>query len=125
VTRTLKLVLNQRRRDLGLSCAAVAKRAGLGLRTVQRVLSGEEADPGFRTVCLIAEVLGAAFTLEKEDLNTVRRRQAERKAAKLLSMVQGTSALEAQAFDKDAAVALKERTVRDLLSGSPRKLWAE
>ena len=122
---SLATALNQRRRDLGLSCAIVATRAGLGLRTVQRVLSGKEADAGLRTLCLIADVLGASVTLAMEDLNDVRRRQAERKSEKLISIVQGTSALETQTLDHENAVALKERLVRDLLAGSARKLWAE
>lgn len=125
MTITLTTTLNQRRQDLGLTCSAVAKRTGLGLRTVQRVLSGKERDPGFGTVSAIAEALGASVTLKTQDLNEVRRKQAEKKASKLLALVQGTSALEAQAFDQKAAKSLKERTVRDLLQGSPRKLWAE
>ena len=120
---TLNAALNQRRKDLGLTCSAVAKRTGLSLRTVQRVFAGEEIDPGIGTISRIAEVLGTSITLQSQDLNEVRRLQAERKAAKLLSMVQGTSALEAQALDDEAVVALKERTVRDLLAGSARKLW--
>lgn len=117
--------LDERRRDLGLSCASVAKRAGLGLSTVQRILSGEECDPGFGSVSKIAQVLGVSITLQPEDLNTVRRRQAERKATELVAMVQGTSALEAQAMDDPALASLKEKAVRDLLKGSSRKLWAE
>jgi transcriptional regulator with XRE-family HTH domain len=117
--------LNHRRLDLGLSCLAVAKRAGLSLRTVQRVLSGKEDDAGLRTVSAIARALETTLTLAHDDLNAVLRRQAEKKAVKVLALVQGTSALEGQAIDQDAAVAMKERTVRDLLRGSPRKLWAD
>lgn len=119
------LSLDRRRRDLGLSCAAVAKRAGLGLRTVQRILAGDEGDPGFGSVCKIAQVLGMSITLKQDDLNAVRLRQAKRKATELVAMVQGTSALEAQAMDDSTLALLKEKAVRDLLKGSSRKLWAD
>jgi transcriptional regulator with XRE-family HTH domain len=118
--------LNERRQDLGMSCAALAKATGLSLRTVQRVLSGEEKDPGFRTVSALAEALGASLRLQAEaDLNTLRRDQAERKAERIVALVKGTSALEGQAVDGETEKALRERTVRDLLAGSNRKLWAE
>ena len=41
--RKLAIQLEHRRRQLGMSCAAIALRSGLGLRTVQRALSGKEA----------------------------------------------------------------------------------
>jgi len=118
--------LNGRRQDLGMTCAAVAQRSGLSLRSVQRVLSGEENDPGFATVDAIARVLGVSLRLkEEQDINTLRRRQAERKAERLVSLVRGTSALEAQPVRDDTARTLRDRTVKELLSGSSRKLWAE
>ena len=118
--------LNGRRQDLGMTCAAVAQRSGLSLRSVQRVLSGEENDPGFATVDAIARVLGVSLRLkEEQDINTLRRRQAERKAERLVSLVRGTSALEAQPVRNDTARTLRDRTVKELLSGSSRKLWAE
>ena len=99
--------LNQQRTDLGLSCAAVAQRTGLALRTVQRVLSGQEQNPGFANVVAIAEALGVSIQLVSEDMNVMRQRQAERKAEKLMAMVQGTSGLEAQGLDAGALAAMK------------------
>lgn len=118
--------LDKRRRDLGMSCAAVAERSGLSLRTVQRVLGGREQEPGFATVTAIAHVLGVALDLsEVQDLNTLRLEQAQRKAERLVALVRGTSALEAQPVGHDAAKTLRDRTVKELLSGSSRRLWAE
>lgn len=129
VTPTISAItgrLNQRRRDLGMTCIAVAERSGLSLRTVQRVLGGREQDPGFATVAAIARVLGVALDLnEVQDLNTLRLQQAQRKAERLVSLVRGTSALEAQPVGHDAAKTLRDRTVKELLSGSSRRLWAE
>ncbi len=117
--------LNSRRQNLGMTYSALAKRTGLGQRTVQRVLSGEEANSDFTTLARIADALGASIKFECADLNEIRRRQAERKAERIVGMVQGTMALEAQAVEHGTVRELKERTVRDLLSGSSRKLWDE
>src|ERR1043165_2220264 len=105
-----------------MSYSAVAQRAGLGQRTVQRVLSGEEGGCDFTTVVRIADALGASIKFECADMNEVRLRQAERKAEKIVGMVQGTMGLEAQAVGDETVRELKARTVRDLLSGSSRKL---
>jgi transcriptional regulator with XRE-family HTH domain len=118
--------LNERREKLGLSCAVLAKRAGISLRSVQRILSGEETNPGFATVTSLARELGVGVRFEDEvDVRTIRRQQAERKAARILALVQGTSALEAQGLDRETLRDLREKTIHELLAGSPRRLWAE
>ena len=116
---------NQRRQQLGLSCAQLGQRTGLSLRTIQRVLSGKEADPGFATVTLLAKALGVALRLDEEDINTLRLRQATEKADRLVALVQGTSALEEQGLSATTLQDLRQRTVRDLLAGSNRKLWSD
>lgn len=116
-------LLDQRREALGMSRSELARQAGLGLRTVQRVLSGEDASPGFATIMAIANALGATLRLEGDDPNNVRLRQAQRKADRLASMLQGTSGLEAQAVDEQSLQGIKQQMVRSLLAGSSRKLW--
>ncbi|HTV47657.1 MAG TPA: hypothetical protein VMG59_04365 [Phycisphaerae bacterium] len=115
--------LETRRRILGMSCSAVAKRTALSLRTVQRVLSGREKDPGFQTIATITNCLGMSIDFKATDSNDLRRRQAEHKANQLVSIVQGSSALEAQGVSDDTIRRLKEKTVHELLAGSSRKLW--
>ena len=109
-----------------MSCAAVAARAGLGLRTVQRALSGKEA-PELQTLDAIARALGASIQLrlEEPDVDVVKREQAERKATRLVAITQGTSALEAQAVSEKVLARMRKRTAMKLLTGSPRKLWAQ
>jgi transcriptional regulator with XRE-family HTH domain len=118
--------LEQRRKQLGMSCSAVATRSKLGLRTVQRALSSKET-PEFHTLEKIAGALGASIRvgIEGPGVDAVKRKQAEGKAARLVSLTQGTSALEAQAVSQDALTRMKEQTVMRLLCGSPRKLWAQ
>jgi len=123
IAKSIILDLDRRRRDLGMTRSTLARRAGLGLRTVQRILSDEAAAANLATVVRLAEALGASIGLELEELNTVRRHQAERKAARLVDMVQGTMGLEAQAVGGDSIEQMKKRTVRDLLAGSNSALW--
>jgi transcriptional regulator with XRE-family HTH domain len=118
--------LNERRERLGVSCSVLAKRVGVSLRSVQRILSGEEANPGFSTVAKLAGELGVGVRFDDEvDVRTIRRRQAERKAERILAIVQGSSALEAQALSRQTLRELREKTINELLAGSPRKLWAD
>lgn len=116
-------LLDQRRIALGISRSELARQAGLGLRTVQRVLSGEDASPAFATIVAIASVLGATLRVDGEDPNSLRLRQAQRKSDQLAAMLQGTSGLEAQAVDDESLQAIKQQMVRSLLAGSSRKLW--
>ena len=118
--------LNERREKLGISCSVLAKRVGISLRGVQRILSGEEKNPGFTTVASLARELGVGVRFDDEvDVRTIRRRQAERKAERILAIVQGSSALEAQALSRQTVRDLREKTIHELLAGSPRKLWAD
>lgn len=115
--------LDTRRNDLGMTYAVLAKRTGLGTRTVQRVLAGGAGAANFKSVLAIAHTLGARLSLEGEDINAVRLRQAQKKAAALVSLLQGTSALEAQGLDKKEREAAEQRTVRDLLASRRSVLW--
>ena len=92
---------------------------------MQRVLSGKEMDPGFSTVAALAGELGVAVRFEEDDVHALRRQQAEKKADRILAMVQGTSALESQAVSQETMRDLRERTINELLAGSNRKLWAD
>jgi len=118
--------LDLRRRELGMAMGNLAKKSGLSLRTVARILSGDHAHASWANVTALADALGVTVELRPvanpEDL---REQQAQRKAERLVKMVQGTSALEAQAVDKDQIERMKRRTVHELLAGSDRKLWAE
>ena len=118
--------LDRRRRDLGLSYDQLSKRCGVSRPTVQRILSGRHATASFANVAAIAESLGLALRLDsKVETRTLRREQAERKAKRLVALVQGTSGLEGQAVDETAVASMVEQTTHELLAGSKRKLWSE
>jgi transcriptional regulator with XRE-family HTH domain len=109
-----------------MSCAVLARRVGVSLRTVQRILSGEENNPGLATVIALARELGVGVRLEEQvKAHTIRHRQAERKAERIIAIVHGTSALEAQGIEDETRRDLREKTIHELLAGSERKLWAD
>ena len=83
--------------------------------------------PEFETLSKIAEALGVSIRVKLEGMeaNAFKEQQAERKAARLVSLTQGTSGLEAQAVPKGTLARMKKRTARELLCGSARKLWED
>jgi transcriptional regulator with XRE-family HTH domain len=118
--------LEERRRELGLSSALLSKRSGVSRATVQRVLSGRDPAAGFGNILAIAEAMGLGLRLYTAvDVRDLKREQAERKARRLVAVVQGTSGLEGQAVDAKALESMVEQTTHELLAGSKRKLWSE
>jgi hypothetical protein len=93
---------------------------------VQRILSGRHPAATFANIVAIAESLGLEIRFDsKVDPRTLRREQAERKAKKLVALVQGTAGLEGQAVDGKAVGSMVEKTMHELLSGPNRALWSE
>jgi transcriptional regulator with XRE-family HTH domain len=122
----LLLALDQRRRDLGLSYDLLSKRCGVSRPTVQRILSGRQAAASFSNILAIAESLGLELRLDSRVApQKLKREQAERKAKRLVALVQGTSGLEGQAVDREAVESMVEQTTHELLAGSNRRLWSE
>ncbi|MCY2930619.1 MAG: helix-turn-helix transcriptional regulator [Planctomycetota bacterium] len=117
-------VLSQRRRRLGMSLDELARRCGVPVSTLKRVLGGEVA-ASFSTVSAVAEALGVSFAqAHAEDISAMRDRQARLKARALVALVQGTSALEGQGVDPADIELMEQRTAAQLLSGPARRLWA-
>lgn len=118
--------IEARRRELGLSQAALAKLSGVSLPTVHRILAGHGSAASFENVFAIAQTLGmnleAVSNIGTEEL---LEQQAQRKAVRLAGMVQGTSALEGQGVSRQQKARMFHKTVEELLAGSRRRLWAE
>ncbi len=118
--------LEFRRIQLRMSRVAVAKRSGVSIATVVRILTGKERNPRISNIAAIAAALGLdlKITLDSQQSpHDFRKSQAEAKAKKLVRMVQGNMALEAQAVEQAAVSAMVQQTVCELLAGSARKLW--
>jgi transcriptional regulator with XRE-family HTH domain len=127
--------LELRRRELGMSYRVLAQRSGVSLPVVQRLLSGRIQSPSFRNVMAVAQALGEGLPRVLPDgsctfdfgvsAQKLREQQAEQKARGLVGMVQGTSALEAQAVNKTVYHTMVERTCHELLAGSNQRLWSD
>jgi transcriptional regulator with XRE-family HTH domain len=118
--------LEKRRRDLGLSYELLSRRSGVSRPTVQRILSGRHDASSFANIAAIADSLGLGLRFDaKVDARKLKWEQAERKARKLVALVQGTSGLEGQAVDEKAVATMIEQTTHELLAGPNRKLWSD
>jgi len=118
--------LEQRRRALGMSRATVARRAGLPLPTVTRVLTGMVRDPRLRTVQAIATALGVSLQLgAADDLSADQflEQRAMEKAKRIVSHVQGTMLLEAQPVPPVELESMIRQTACEFRAGSRRNLW--
>jgi len=116
--------LRDRKRDLGMTFEALADRSGVSVSTLKRMLAPTAADASMGDTLAVAQTLGVTLSARMPSAEEFREEQALAKARKLVRMVQGTSALEGQGVDQQHIQRMIERTVRDLLNGPRRKLWA-
>ena len=124
--------LDRRRRQLGMSKTAVARRSGVSLPTVNRILSGKENRPSLACLRAIAAVLGVEVRIGAESNVaevvhplTLKELRAQEKARALVAMVQATMALEGQAVDPEDVERMVRQTVHELMAGSSRRLWED
>lgn len=106
-----------------MSMAALARRSGVSLPTVQRILSGNHSTASFASVLAISDALGVEIEMKSDREFT--KQVATEKARRLVGAVQATSALEGQAVEPHKLSELIDSTVHTLMAGSRRKLWAE
>lgn len=118
-------LLTQSRKALGMSTAALARRSGVSEPTVKRILAGHLAEASFANVAAIVQALGISIKLGEVDADEMCRRQARIKAEQVARLVQGTSALESQAVDRETYNRLVEKSYHELLAGPRRRLWSE
>ena len=126
--------LDSRRRELGISFSALAELSGVSQPALQRLLTGKVESPGVTSVAAVARVLGMGAIRILDDgsirfepavsAQALRERQARKKAAWLVGMVQGISALEGQAVNDAEYQAMVENTYHELLAGSSHRLWS-
>ncbi len=116
--------LQRRRHALGISYDALGARSGVSVATVKRLFSARAETVSIGALQAVASALGGDVTLEFHDAEGVRETQARRKAERLVRLVQGGAALEGQAVTPAEREAMVERTVRELLTGPRRRLWA-
>ena len=115
--------LEARRKNLGMSIRVLAARSGLGVATVQRVLSGRVRQR-LETIRAIASELGMGLELRAtRGVDSIRRETARRKAQTIVSQVQGNFALEGQAVSEIVKQRIERTVARKLLNGPNIRLW--
>ena len=114
-------LLADRRRQLGMSHAALAARSGVSEPTVKRILGGKLAEASFENVRAVAEALGVTLAVQEIDVDELRRRQARGKAERLVK----SGEMDVAGLDAAARERLVERTYHKLLAGSARKMWSK
>ncbi len=116
--------LEARRRALGMSTEALARRSKVSRPTVCRILKGDHASASFKNVVAVAEALGMKTLFEPEvDDRKYLEQEAERKAKYAAALVQGTMGLESQGVNPSEKESLIREVKGRLLSGSKRKIW--
>jgi transcriptional regulator with XRE-family HTH domain len=115
--------LSRRRHDLGMPYEELRRRSGVPISTLKRVLGGDDK-ASFATVAAISHALGVEVGITScQDVADMKMCQARQKAGMLVSLVQGSSALEAQAVDETHRRLMEQKTTAELLAGSGLKLW--
>ncbi|WP_241777516.1 helix-turn-helix domain-containing protein [Streptomyces sp. CT34] len=77
MTNELSPLLRRLRQQAGMTQEALAERAGVGVRTVRGLETGERADPRVTTVRLLADALGLASEEREELLAAAIRRSGD------------------------------------------------
>ena len=117
--------LDKRSKQLGISQSRLAELVGVSLSTIQRFFAGHAANISFETVRKIAEILGVRLDIyEEKPARQLLQEKAHEKAHRLTTIVQGTSALEAQGLTASSSAAVEQKLYYDLLSGSKSKIWS-
>lgn len=113
-------------RQLGMTYPVIARRSGISLPTVKRIMGGRYKDAQLASIEAIARAVGMSLhSAVDTDADTMRLRQAEKKAEKIARQVQATSALEAQGVDSATLKSIRNKIVHELLTGAKMNLWAD
>lgn len=117
--------LDDRRRELGMSCGVLAKRSGLTRWTVQRVLSGKATDIRLGSLLALADALGVDLGIaRRRSIRALRRQQARAKARRLAGVAQGSAALEGMGVPDKELRAIARGIEDKLVAGPSIRLWS-
>lgn len=115
--------IKERKKTLGITIENLAKLSGLGIRTLNRFLAGE--DVKLSTVEKVTLLLGLDFAgNETISIEELRQKRAKEKALFMASLVQSTSALEMQGLDNPALEKIIHQFEEEFLYGKYHNtLW--
>jgi len=116
--------LEKQRQELRMTLPVVAERAGLSRATVCRILQKKQASSSLENVLAIARVLGAELDLKLQEPAKVVEEEIQARARRIVRMVQGTMALEAQGITDQAHLDQLVEVAATEIRARPRKqLW--
>ena len=113
------------RNQLHMPQDVIAERSGVPQATISRIESGR-LNPTIATLEKIISALECDLIISavpKEDLMTIRKKQAYKKARKKINYLHGTMSLEKQSPNSKLLNELIEEEVKDLLNSRSSKLW--
>ena len=115
--------IEKRKKQINISIENLAKLSHLGVRTVNRFFAGE--DVKLSTIERITNLLGLDFAgNEVLPLKELEKQRAKEKALFMASLVQSTSALEAQGLEKDSLNKIIDKFEKEFLQGQYKnRLW--
>ncbi len=115
--------IENRKKQININIENLAKLSHLGIRTVNRFFAGE--DVKLSTIERITNLLGLDFAgNEVVPLKELEKQRAKEKALFMASLVQSTSALEAQGLEKDSLNKIIDKFEKEFLQGQYKnRLW--
>lgn len=115
--------IKDRKQQLDVSIENLAKLSGIGMRTLNRFLAGD--DVKLSTLEKITNILGLDFAgNEIISLQELKKRRAKEKALFMASLVQSTSALEMQGLEDDSLKKIINNFEKEFLTGQyQNRLW--
>ncbi len=107
-----------------MTLAQLAKRSGVSMPAVVRILHGAVENAKLRSITGLAAALGLKVRFESTDTALeMRRQEAEKKAREIVGLMQGTSGLEDEGIGLEAFEEAVEQTMHELMAGQGKKLW--
>ena len=115
--------IEDRKKQINISIENLAKLSHLGVRTVNRFFAGD--DVKLSTIERITNLLGLDFAgNEVIPLKELEKQRAKEKALFMASLVQSTSALEAQGLEKNSLNKIIDKFEKEFLQGQYKnRLW--
>ena len=115
------------RKQLKMTQAALAKRAGIPQSTISRI-EQEISDPALSTLTALFEALSCELVIApvlREPIDSLCRKQARKIAEQRVQYLRGTMNMEDQEPDKRLLEELIKKETEALLHNPSAKLWEE
>lgn len=116
--------LDKQRRALKMPLHILAERAHLSRATVCRILKDKRTSSSLESVLAIASVLGAEVEFRIQEPEKLIEQQVQKRAKRIVRMVQGTMALEGQGItDPNHLDQLVETAAKEIRAKPRKQLW--